>query len=225
VLFEGRFFMLQITKPCDEFHSVVGRLFKSGKNTELIIMTRIHLELNDLHIHRPKARWQLYFLLVTEHPTQPDEMVAAVIPQQPILVVPEQQNRVHFEPVGVGADGLLLLSRELPASRELNTQLYIMHSRRSGRELGNILVQFGQLLGHEVIGKEAELLGLASPWLRLAKTALPKVGKSLSGLSDRNLGFINMYERFGPEFEQNVELVRESRGGHVTVRYSWSIVA
>jgi hypothetical protein len=188
-------------------------------------MTRIRLELNDLHIHRPKARWQLYFLLVTEHPARPDEMVAAVIPGQPILVVPDQQNRVHFEPAGEGADGLLLLSRELPASRDLNTQLYVMHSRKSGRELGNVLVQFAQLLGHEVIGKEADLLGLASPWLRLAKVALPKVGQSLGDLPDRNLGFINMYERFGPEFGQNAELVRESRGGHVTVRYSWFTVA
>ena len=187
-------------------------------------MTRVRLELDNLHIHRPKARWQLYFLLVTEHPARPDEVVATVIPQQPVLVVPDQQNRVHFEPIGKGTDGLLLLSRDLPASRELNTQLYIMHSRRSGRELGGILIQFAQLLDNEVIGKEAELLGLASPWLRLAKAALPKVGQSLGSLPDRNLGFINMFERFGPEFEQNAELVRESRGGHVTIGYSWSIV-
>lgn len=187
-------------------------------------MTRIRLELNNLNIHRPKARWHLYFLLVTEHPTRPEEMVATVIPQKPVLVVPDQLNRVHFEPVGKGADGLLLLSRDLPASHELNTQLYIMHSRKSGRDLGAILVQFALLLGNEAIGKEAELLGLASPWLRLAKAALPRVGQSLGSLPDRNLGFINMFERFGPEFEQNAELVRESRGGHVTVGYSWSMV-
>lgn len=186
-------------------------------------MTQVRLELNSVHIHRPKARWQLYFLLVTEHPLRSDEVVATVIPQQPILVVPDQQNRIHFEPAGKGADGLLLLSRELPPTHELNTHLYVMHSRRSGREVGSLLTQVASLLGNEVIGKEAELLGLASPWLRLAKVALPKVGQSLGGLPDRNLGFINMFERFGPEFEQKAEVMRESRGGHITAWYSWSI--
>ncbi|MBL7850556.1 MAG: hypothetical protein JNN04_06610 [Cyclobacteriaceae bacterium] len=186
-------------------------------------MTRVQLELTRIKIHRPKASWRLYFLLLTEHPLQPNELVATVIPQQPVLVVPDQKNQVHFEPAGKGTEGLLLLSRELPPAGELNTHLFVMHSRRAGREIGGILLDIGQLLGNEVLGKESELLGLASPWLRLAKAALPRVGQSLTGLPDRHLGFINMYERFGPEFQQENEHSREIRGGHVTVTYRWSV--
>jgi hypothetical protein len=37
------------------------------------------------------------------------------------------------------------------------------------------------------------------------------------------MGFISMFERFGPEFENEVEIDREARGGNVTAVYSWAV--
>lgn len=186
-------------------------------------MPRVCLELNKIQIHRPKERWQLYFVLVADHPQEKDQMAVAVIPQRPILVSPEQHNLVFFEPQGKGSEGLLLLSREMPLSREINVHFHVMHSRRSSRDIGKVLENLETSIGKKALGVTTDLLGSSTPWLSMAKSAVPLVGQILSKIPDRNLGFISMFERFGPEFEREVEIDRENRGGHVTVVHSWSV--
>lgn len=113
----------------------------------------------------------------------------------------------------------------MPASRELNAHLHVLHSRRSGREIGKVLDHIAEATGSGILGKEAELLGVVSPWLRIARAGVPLIGQALASLPDRNLGFISMFERFGSEFEFETEIDREVRGGHVTAVYSWSVAS
>lgn len=186
-------------------------------------MTRVRLELNQLRIHRPKERWRLYFVVAADDPGVAGGILVSVIPPTPVHVVPDQHNLVNFEPTGEGTEGLLLLSCELPAKREMNVHFYAMHSRRGPRAIGEILQQINLNTGKEALDV-VTALGTTSPWLRIAREGLPVVGKTLVSIPDRQLGFINMYERFGPEFEQQVEQDRESRGGHITAVYTWSVV-
>ena len=186
-------------------------------------MTRVRLELNKIQIHRPKETWRLYFVVVADHPDDQDAMVVSMVPENAILVVPEQKNIVSFEPEGTGTEGLLLLSRELPSNRELNVHLHILHSRRPKRELGKLLIHFESEIGKKGTGIVSNILGTNSPWLAISRSGLPLVGQILSKISDRNMGFVSMFERFGPEFESEVEIDRENRGGHCTVVHSWSI--
>lgn len=186
-------------------------------------MTGIRLELNQLRIHRPKVRWRIYFVVVADHPEHADQVLVSVIPSTPILVAPDQNNVVNFEPDGKGAEGLLLLSRKLPASREMNVHFYVMHSRRPTRDIGAVLKDIKASAGKKALGF-VEALGVTAPWLRLAREGLPLVGKALATIPDRNLGFISMFERFGAEFEQEIEVDRENRGGHVTAVYTWSVI-
>lgn len=185
-------------------------------------MTRVRLELNQLRIHRPKERWRLYFVVVADHPEHPDQVWTTVIPSTPVLVVPGQQNTVNFEPTGEGTEGMLLLSTELPSTRELNVHFYVMHSRRAAREIGAILRQIKEDAGKDALGTVKAALGVTSPWLKITREGLPLIGKALAKLPDRQLGFVSMFERFGPEFGQQMEVDRESRGGHITVVYTWS---
>jgi len=138
-------------------------------------------------------------------------------------VVPEQHNEVFFEPKGQGSEGLLLLSRKLPKNREVNVHFYIMHSRRSTREISTVLKEIEKGLGGKSVGMASEFLGTSSQWLRMTRSALPLIGQILSSVPDRTLGFVSMFERFGVEFEYETEVDRESRGGHVTAVYSWSV--
>ncbi len=186
-------------------------------------MTRVRLELNKIEIHRPKERWRLYFVIIADHPGHKDQVVVAVIPEDAILVVPEQKNLVSFEPLGKGADGLFLLSRELPPIRELNVHFYVMHSRRSKRDIAKVLEDIKSGVGGSAIGLVTNILGTSSPWLSISKVAVSLIGQILERIPDRNLGFVSMFERFGPEFENEIEIDRENRGGHVTVVHSWSV--
>ena len=58
---------------------------------------KIRLEINQLTIDRPKKRWQIYFVVVAEHPSDPDKMVVTTIPTDPIKVTPNQENNIHFD--------------------------------------------------------------------------------------------------------------------------------
>lgn len=187
-------------------------------------MTQVRLELNQLHIHRPKERWRIYFVVVADHPEISNEVLVSVVPSLPIVVVPEQQNKVSFEPAGEGTEGLLLLSRELPPNRELNVHFFVMHSRRGLREIGTVLSQLKHGAGKQAFDLVEMALGVTGPWLRMAREGLPTIGNTLAALPDRHLGFISMFERFGPEFEHQVEVDRESRGGHVSAVYTWSVL-
>lgn len=186
-------------------------------------MTHIRLEIDQLQIHRPKKRWKLYFIIAAEHPTDSDKMVVSVIPQNTILVVPDQNNSVFFETKGPGANGLYILSRPMPKNREVNVHIYTMHSRRSVNEIGKILKDIKKGIGGQAMGLLSNILGTTNPWLAIARTALPLVGQILEKIPDRNMGFITMFERFGPEFENEVEIDREARGGHITMVYSWAV--
>lgn len=187
-------------------------------------MSIVRLELNKIEIHRPKQRWRLYFVIVADHPENKDQMVVTVIPEDVILVVPDQENIISFEPEGKGSDGMLLLSRELPSNRELNVHFYVMHSRRSKREVGEVLNNIKSGVGNKVIGLATDILGTATPWLAISKTAISLIGQVLEKIPDRSLGFVSMFERFGSEFENEVEIDRENRGGNVTVVHSWSLI-
>lgn len=187
-------------------------------------MTRISLEINELRIDRPKKRWKIYFVLVAEHPTNAEQMVVTVVPSDPILVVPSQKNVINFEGSRPDAEGLFLLSRTLPSSRELNVHLYTRHSRISTRKAGDILNDIKEELGSDNFGEIADILGTtAVPWLAIAKSALPLIGKILQKVPDRDMGFVSLFERFGPEFEKEEEIDGEKVGGFVTVVYNWSI--
>jgi hypothetical protein len=186
-------------------------------------MTRIRLEIDHLQVHRPKKRWKLYFVVAAEHPTDNTQLVLSVLPTNTILVVPDQNNQVTFESNGAGANGLFILSRDLPVNRELNVHVYVLHSRRSLNEIGGLLKDIEKGIGGSAMGLLSDILGTTNPWLAIAKNALPLVGQILEKIPDRNMGFISMFERFGPEFENEVEVDREARGGHVTVVYSWAL--
>ena len=186
-------------------------------------MTRVRLEIDHLVIHRPKKRWKLYFVVATEHPTDANQMVVAVLPQNPVLVVPGQNNQVSFEDDSPGANGLFILSRKMPKNRELNVHVYTMHSRRSLKEIGKILKDIESGIGGDAIGITTDILGTTNPWLIIAKKALPLIGQVMEKIPDRNMGFVTMFERFDSEFEKQVEVDREARGGHISVVYSWAV--
>lgn len=187
-------------------------------------MTTVSLEINKLKINRPKERWKIYFVLVAEHPTDSEKMVVTVIPNDPILVVPDQNNVIDFEGTNPNSEGLFLLRRKLPSSRELNVHLYTRHSRRSARRAGDVLNDIKDELGTDNFSDVADILGTtAVPWLAIAKVALPLIGKILQKVRDRDMGFVSLFERFGPVLEEDGEIDNQKTGGHVTVTYSWFV--
>lgn len=188
-------------------------------------MPRVRLEIDEVKIHRPKKNWKLYFVIMAEHPTETDKMIMTTMPQEPIKLTSQHENSFQFDTNDVGSEGLFVLSRDIPETRELNVHIYLRHTRSSIRGLGEILKNVEDGIGGDAFGIITDIVGTTSvPWLVIAKKAIPLVGKILTKIPDRDFGFLSAFERFGEEFEAQVEIDREKKfSGDASLIYSWSV--
>lgn len=188
-------------------------------------MHRVRLEIDEITIFRPKKRWNLYFLVVADHPTQHDKKIISCLPNEyPIRLHQRHNNYFQFDTDQMGAEGLYVLSQNLPPDRELNVHLHLLHTRSPLRQLGETLQKIKLDLGDNAFEIVENLLGNNTPWLIFAKKALPLLGKIITHIPDRKMGFVSCFERFGAEFEQQTEIDREKQfSGPASIVYSWSL--
>lgn len=186
---------------------------------------RIRLELNTLEIDRPKERWNLYFVFATEHPTEQNEWIVTILSQNDKLIRLRRasDNIIQFKPKGNNTEGLFVLEREMPEDQSLKARMWVMHSRKSKRLIGEIL----QELGTEITGNKAAKivggLGASMPWIIASKGVLQglgMIGGKLSESKDRDLGFVSMDEDFS---EQGGEEERSNNlsTGYGNINWSW----
>lgn len=193
-------------------------------------MSTVKLEFERLEILLKKRRWKLYFVIVAEHPFDNDKMLLTTVPtagQRYFMLKKHSENVVEFEPESAdgGVEGLTILEREMPADRSLKVRVFLKHSRKSTREIGDILKDVESGLGGQAFGIVSNILGSTSPWLVIAKTAVSLVGGILKTIKDRDMGYLNMDEDFEEEFEGKKELDRTNKTstGEVNLRWSWKI--
>ena len=188
-------------------------------------MPLIKLEFEQLEIFKQKEKWQLFFILTTEHPTDNDKMIVTTFPDPYIKLKSNQNNLISFKPVGVGTDGLLAFRREMPTNKIINTRLYLRHSHQATRNLGETLQNIKTELGADGFDIASDILGTANPALVIAKKAMPLIGGILKKIKDRDFGFVSMDETFGDEFSTARSLNRENNfsTGEAKIKWNWSI--
>ena len=188
-------------------------------------MAKIKLELEKLEILRPKERWQLYFVVITEHPEDSNKVMITTTPSPYIRLKPRQGNTIHFEPEGIGTDGFTLLVCEMPENRRMKTRIYLRHSRKNTRSIGKLINDIKVSIGSEAGEVVNNLMGVSSPWLIASKASFNMLEGVLKNIKDRDFGFVNLDEEFGNEFENQIELDRTNNfsTGDAKLTWSWSI--
>jgi hypothetical protein len=188
-------------------------------------MATVRLEFESLTMDRPKKRWNLYFVLLTEHPTDEDKMVMRVFPEQPISLLPAAQNEIDFSPEGQHTNGLIVLERTLPTDKTLRAQVFLRHSRDDAREIGEVIASIQAELGDNVLGAISDIFNVAGPWMVIAKTAFGIVGDILRKVQDRDFGFLSLDQHFTEEFMDNVEYDRKHPFSthHASLVWTWSV--
>lgn len=188
-------------------------------------MDRIRLELNYLDLERNKKRWALYMVLATDNPDKPGEIVVSTFPSDYIKVRKAADNLVQFEPEGTGTEGLFVLERQMPEDFSVRARLWVMHSRRMQRSVGEQLSKIGEFLGSDAGGKVLTSLGTTNPWVAVGVKGIGAVGSALSKIKDRQLGFINLDEHFNSDGEEDEELERKNKlsTGFGEVGWSWVV--
>lgn len=192
-------------------------------------MAKIRLELDELALDRPKKRWNIYFVVATSHPSDDGQYAVTMLPQPIAPMRRPAGNVLDFVATGDGAEGLEVLERDMPSDRSIEVHCWAMHSRLATRRAGDILEDVGKALETDVSPLANGLLGSANAWVGVARTAvrsLGVVGSALISVRDRNLGFVNLGEQFGPEFERETELDRAGAlsTGYGRLVWTWTAV-
>lgn len=188
-------------------------------------MAIARLEFESLAIHQSKERWNLYFILVTEHPTDEDKMVMRAFPDPTIRLTSSSENKINFEPKGEATNGYIVLERELPANETVRAQVFLRHSREWARDLGEVIQDVTGRLGDSFLGELFNIFNVAGPWVVIAKSAFGVVGDILRKVDDRDFGFLGLDQHFTAEFQDNVEF---DRLGHFSTQqaslvWTWSV--
>lgn len=188
-------------------------------------MALIRLELDKFKIDRPKERWELYFVIVTEHPEDKDKLIIRTTPNPPIRLKQNQDNEYSFKPEGEGTDGLLLLEREIPKDDSIRVRTYLMHSRKKIRNSGQLMDEMKDVVGGDAVKVASGLLGVTAPWLVLANAGYHVVEHIFSKMKDRDFGFISLDEEFENEFTLGKELPRANNfsTGQAKLWWSWKV--
>lgn len=182
------------------------------------------MELTELEILAKKERWQLYFAVSTEDPSDPSQSIFTILPDggKPIRMKPESDNIASFVPDGSpGANGMPVVERDMPADNSLNVQVFLLHSRKKGRDVfGEIESQLGGKAGKTLV----KTLGVATPWLTVSTLALKEVSKILGKMKDREFGHVNMFEDFNDQDEGLIERSNKFSTGEARIKWRWVVV-
>lgn len=191
-------------------------------------MSKVRLTFEELKILRPKKRWRIYFVIATDDPKDATKMLLTSMPTPYIRMKPAMDNTLNFEPEGedTSGDGLFILETDLPADNAVNVQVYLRHSRAIFRDTGSFLQDVQTELGADAFGIIGDALGsTGASWLSIAKKSAPLIGGILKKITDRDMGFVSMYEEFGPEFQTATELDRTNKfsTGDASITWTWSL--
>ena len=199
-----------------------------------IMAQQILLEIDSLKMLRHRRRWNLYFLVATGDPEDTSKMAITTLSgfdaNNPITLRPPAHNEIHFAPENqAGASGLIAMQRAMPADYSVQCRLWLMQTRSEIVEVGHILKSISTYLeGSEVIQDVEKLMGVANQWVFAGKAINKGIGgvsEAISKLKDRNLGFINMDEHFGPEILKTgeIDLHNTLSSGYAELSWTWSV--
>ncbi len=166
---------------------------------------QVILEIDYLKINRRRHNWNLYFVAATGDPSDSTKMAVTTIggfdAKHPIKLRKGSDNQIHFQAEGdQGSNGLIIFQSPIPADYSVQMRFWLMQTRSFSRTLGTALSDISQFISaNDGVSTLESDMGINSKWLFAGKSAnqgIGGVGKALSQISDRNMGFVNMDEHF-----------------------------
>lgn len=116
------------------------------------------------------------------------------VPQNPFGLSNRLNNSFQFDADEIGSAGLFVFNRKLPKTKELNVDIYLMHTRKSVRKLGTLLRDIKKEIRYDALDITADIVGTTSvPWLMITKKAVSLIGEIITKIPDRNFGFFKCF--------------------------------
>lgn len=182
-------------------------------------MKQIRLELNSIEVLKNREHWNLYFIIATEHPDNPEKTVILIKPENDFIAFRNKtDNFCSFKPEGDHTEGMFLLERKLPADRSIEVLFTLMHSRASARKFAEKLDAVKEAIGSSGSAIK-EVIGFSRPELLVINKAIGVVGNILEEVNDRNLGLVSMSEEFEDVGIQ--DRAQKLSSGNAEISWTW----
>ncbi len=188
------------------------------KNDYIRTMKQIRLELNSIEVLKNREHWNLYFIIATGHPDNPEKTVILIKPENDFIAFRNKTDNFYsFIPEGENTEGMFLLERKLPADRSIEVLFTLMHSRASARKFGERINEVIEAIGSS--GSIKEVIGFSRPELLVINKAIGVVGNILEEVNDRNLGLVSMSEEFEDVGIQDRK--QKLSSGNAEISWTW----
>lgn len=185
-------------------------------------MKKIRLELESFKILKKRERWQIYFIVYTVHPENPDQSVLTFVPgNYNIDLKPNSDNFYSFRPEGEGTDALRILHIPMPAEKYIDVRICMMQSRDKLRTIAAKINEVKK----DLDVTELKLIKLGNiQWYAIDK-GIDIIAEIFEEIKDRKLGFVSMDEEFEEEFEKNPNQRRTKKlsSGQAEVTWVWEL--
>ncbi|MFH2141280.1 MAG: hypothetical protein ABIJ97_02570 [Bacteroidota bacterium] len=182
-------------------------------------MKQIRLELNSIQMLKNRERWNLYFIIATEHFEDPTKTIIIIKPDDSFIPFRKKtDNFCSFRASGNNSEGMFLLEREIPTDYSVEILFTLMHSRASLRKFGERIGEVKELLGEKDSVIE-NFLSASQPQVLVVKKAIGIVGKILKNVDDRNLGVVSMSEEF--DGVSTEERTNKLSSGNAEINWRW----
>ena len=119
---------------------------------------------------------------------------------------------------------MFILEVDMPESRAISVEVYLMQSRSKMRNAGDKMEELTANSGDtSTAGKIVKTLGKSTPWIAVAATAGQGIGKILSGMKDRQMGFLSMDESFQADASGVFDRTNKFSTGFGELQWSWIV--
>jgi hypothetical protein len=186
-------------------------------------MKKVRLELDSLEILVKRNKWNLYFIVYTNHPSEPTKSLIRLLPDTgTILLTNKSENPYSFKPVQEGGDGLKIFQGDLPEDESIDIRLCMMQSRTKLRNTAEIVADVTGELSAKGL---KEIISLSNVQWFVIDAGLDVITNILSKVKDRNMGFVSMDEEFEEEFniKPSWQRTRKLSSGKAQLTWVWKL--
>lgn len=158
-------------------------------------MSTIKLTLDKIQILDKKERWNLYMVMVTDHPTDSSQKLIRTIPDGDYIDFSKKtDNSYSFTPTGgAPGDGLEMIGMSAPDTGSLDVQVFLKN-HGGLKKVFDVLEQIKTDLGGENLKDVPGIIGKAASasWVAVAGKSIDVISKVLDDIPDRSLGMLDM---------------------------------
>ncbi len=176
-------------------------------------MSKTILVLDKIKVLKKRKKWNLYLILVINHPSDSTKKLVRIIPEGHFIDLKKQTDDSYsFVPLGgESGDGLELLSTSSRQERLMNIQVYV----KNHEGIKNIISVTKNIEGDLNIGYEA-----VGKWLTVGLKALNSLESIINKIPDRNMGMLNIGFIFS-KAERAHTFSNKTTTGEIELTWTW----